>query len=136
MLDNIFPKGNNYLPMDTLSEWLQEQMDERGWDQAELARQSKVKPASLSRVMTGRRGLGPRMGGKIAKALNVDENIVFEKAGIMVSKTPGDPGESELKNIYHALNHSNRGDLIDYARLKMDQQEREKSKSGKRNGVT
>jgi len=52
--------------METFAEWLQKQMDERGYSQAELARRSDIKAASISRIMNGTRNIGTEAGRAIA----------------------------------------------------------------------
>ena len=68
---------------DNFANWLQNELDKRGWNQAELARKSGAKTASISRVMTGTRNIGPDLAISIALALGLPADIVYEKAGLL-----------------------------------------------------
>lgn len=63
------------------SEWLQEQLNMRGWDGAELARRSDVTRGQISRVLTGSRGAGPELCLAISKGLNLPREEVFRARG-------------------------------------------------------
>jgi transcriptional regulator with XRE-family HTH domain len=51
--------------------WLQEQLTQRGWDQAELARRSRITTAHISRLLTGENQPGPEACVKLARALQL-----------------------------------------------------------------
>jgi len=121
--------------METFASWLQNQMDERGYSQAELARLSKIKAASISRIMNGTRNVGPDVSKAIAQALQLDEDIVFRAAGLMKMKPNSDETVSEITTIYHSLDDDNRQDLLDYARLRLHKQGRGTAKSVKHDRV-
>lgn len=65
------------------AEWLQIEMDRRGWDQAELARRARITPAQVSRVMGGTRGAGKDFLLKISGALSVPLEDVLRRAGFL-----------------------------------------------------
>lgn len=85
--------------MDKFSDWLLEQLREKEWSQADLARASGLTRATISYY------LGPKSKKpdetairKIAKALNLPIDLVYEKAGIL-------PPKPELSPIKRALFH-------------------------------
>lgn len=100
--------------------------------QADLARRSNVKAASISRIMSGARNVGTEAASAFAQALHLDEGIVFQAAGLMRVKPNNDETVSEIVHIYHLLNDNNQDDLLDYAKNRLSKQEREAKKSGKR----
>lgn len=63
--------------------WLREQMEARGWTQAELARQANVSNQAVSVVLSGKQRPGPLFCRGIAAALKMGELEVLERAGIL-----------------------------------------------------
>jgi transcriptional regulator with XRE-family HTH domain len=61
--------------------WIQQELDKRGWDQAELARRSGVRPGSISRVMSRERSAGPDFCIALARGLNLPREEVFRARG-------------------------------------------------------
>lgn len=78
--------------METFAEWLQDELKKRGWKPADLAREMGVTDATVSRILNEARGVGKSTSKKIAKALKVDDNFVFYKAGI-IDENPNSPKE-------------------------------------------
>jgi transcriptional regulator with XRE-family HTH domain len=86
----ILSQGKIMLPMGNLqefAEWLQGELDRRGWDQSKLARRAGVSQGQVSRVLSGTRGLGPDTCRAIARALDLPEEVVFRKAGLLSEKS-------------------------------------------------
>ncbi len=69
--------------------WLLDQINSRGWTQADLARASNLTTAGISRILAGTRGPGTEACTGIAKALNLPVSYVFQQAGLL-------PPEPEL----------------------------------------
>ena len=80
------------------SKWLQAELDQRGWNQADLARKSGVSTGQIARLMSGERGLGEDSVTAIAKALHTPVNIVYRAAGFL-------PQESEADEMVEKLNY-------------------------------
>ena len=78
------------------SGWLKERLVRRNMTQADLARESGLTTAGISRIMSGSRGPGPDACRAIAKALDLSEEKVFRRAGLLSpkeeeSEEPEDP---------------------------------------------
>ena len=73
---------------ETFSEWLQERMSLKGYNQAELARHANVSRAAINGILTGSRGLGNELCSAIAHGLELPEIVVFVAAGI-IKAPPG-----------------------------------------------
>lgn len=75
-------------------DWLQRELDNRGWDQAELSRRSGISSAQVSRIVTGGRRPGRDSIDGIARALRLPPEDVLRQAGILppknVNLSPGD----------------------------------------------
>ncbi len=79
------------------NDWLLSQLQEREWSQADLARASGLTTAAISKYINGRTPDETALR-KIAKALNLPADLVFEKAGVL-------PPKPELSPIKRALIH-------------------------------
>ncbi len=67
-------------PMSTqqdFPDWLQQELQNRGWNQAELARRGRLTTAQVSRIMTGEQRPGPVACQKLAHALRVPAKESF-----------------------------------------------------------
>lgn len=75
-------------------DWLQRELSNRGWDQAELSRRSGISSAQISRIVTGGRRPGKDSIDGIARALRLPPEDVMRQAGILPPKnanlSPGD----------------------------------------------
>jgi len=74
--------------METFGDWLLERIEYKGWRQAELARRAHIQDATLSRIITGSRQVGPDVAQSIARALEVPPEQVFRKAGLLPTASP------------------------------------------------
>jgi len=72
--------------METFIEWLQQQLNQRQWTQADLARHSSVTQTHLSRIMNGMRKPGPDTLVNIARALRIPPDEAFRRAGLLPAK--------------------------------------------------
>ena len=68
---------------ETIGDWLAKELQERGWDQAELVRRSGVSTAQISRIMSGTRRPGNNAMQGIARALKIPTEEVMRRAGIL-----------------------------------------------------
>jgi len=69
-------------------EWLNSAIEAKGWSRAEFARQTKLSPSQVTRLLNGERGIGEQSLNSIAIALKLPASLLFEKAGFLPSK-PG-----------------------------------------------
>jgi len=71
--------------------------------QADLARASSITTAQMSRIISGERNAGKTTLTKIASALKLPPDLVFEKAGVLPSKTDLSPIKRKLAHLAEAL---------------------------------
>src|SRR5438477_2660380 len=100
----------------TLSTFLNEELNKRGWSQRELARRADLSPTSISEVIAGKRGPGKRFCQAVAKALQVPPERIFQAAGI-IEAPPTTALFTELINLAKSLNEQNQKKLIEYAQF-------------------
>lgn len=113
--------------MNEFSQWLQEELQERNWNQADLARITGLTTAGVSKLLSSSRGAGPDACRAIARALELPEELVFRKAGLLSPTwdqlTNADlPNVAEWRSILLELTHDNRRELLQIARLKLERQ--------------
>ena len=121
-LQERFDKMNS-----SFSQWLIKNLNDRLWSQAELARRSGLSRTAISDVISGKANPGDVLCRAIAKAMQLPADDVFQIAGILPMKPNADQTVSEITHIYHELTDENRDDLLDYARLRLQKQERDKN---------
>ena len=110
------------------SDWLNSEMMRLGWSQADLARASGLTTAAISRYINGGRSIGPDAANAIAKALNVPVETVFRAAGLLPPEREAVHGMAELREVYSLLPESDRQELLEIARLKLERQEARKKR--------
>lgn len=65
------------------SEWLEEQLELRGWRPVDLANAAGLPNATISRILNGDRKAGPDVATSIARALNLSVDYVFRQAALL-----------------------------------------------------
>ncbi len=99
-------------------EWLQEQIESRGWHQARLARRSGISAGQIARVLNNTRRPGPEFCRAIAKALELPEGLVFTQAGLLSPEQRKDdpPTLAEWIALFRQSNTDKQKDLLEVAR--------------------
>ncbi len=89
------------------AEWVNAQMKAREWNQAELAKQTGMSGAQVSRVLSRASGPGLEFCHKIAKAFDVPLEVVLQQAGLATEsaqKNGGAEPSPELLPLIRYLN--------------------------------
>jgi transcriptional regulator with XRE-family HTH domain len=76
------------LSMESFSNWLLAELQSRDMSQSDLAHIAKLGSGTISNIMTGNRKVGQDTLTKIAHALKLPPDFVFEKAGIINIHAP------------------------------------------------
>lgn len=95
----------------TFAEWIEEQLRERGWKQADLARESGLDTGYLSRIINMERRIGPESCVAIANALMLPPDLVFTKAGLLPSK-PQDDITREATHLFDQLSDADQETVL------------------------
>lgn len=107
--------------MQDFSEWLQEELDKRGWEPVELARASGVSKAAISDALNQKRPTGVSVCRRIAKAFNYPEDVVMRAAGVMTGAHVEDSVSlKQLLEIARQLTDEERAELTYIALGKLD----------------
>jgi transcriptional regulator with XRE-family HTH domain len=88
-----------------LGEWLQGELDKRGWSMRKLALRSGVHPVSVGDAV--RRGAIPEVNSiiRMAEALGEDPVFALRLAGVVPSLVPETTDEEKLLCIFRVLPH-------------------------------
>jgi len=86
---------------ENFSGWLFDQIRASGKTQLELARDGGFSASQISRVLSGARDPGSDFCRGIARALDLPEETVFRKAGLM---SPEPPDTELLRALVHFFN--------------------------------
>jgi transcriptional regulator with XRE-family HTH domain len=98
--------------------WLTDEMEERGWNNSELARRAGLVPSAVSQVVSGTRSPGFEFCKKTAKALGLPPETVLREAGLLPRLSSPDHGSmtlQELVDIIKNLPPERQSDLLSIA---------------------
>lgn len=101
--------------LQTFAEWLKEELDNRGWTRAELARRSKLQEATFTYIFGGRKP-SPETCNAIAGALGIPSETVFRKAGLLPANPEDDEKLlNEVVEAFKRLDINQRQAVLEYA---------------------
>lgn len=98
-------------------EWLQKQIDDRGWSQNELGKRSSISGSHVSMVMTKRRPVTFEFCKAVADALDMPPEQVLRRAGLLDPLLPEVELEDEVINLLRGLSRSARHVVLKTLRL-------------------
>ncbi|GAP11783.1 predicted transcriptional regulators [Bellilinea caldifistulae] len=85
------------------SEWLLNQLNSRGWTQAELARRAGVSRTAISDVISDKHSAGFELCLAISRALNLPPETVFRAAGLLPPVSPAIALSEEVMYLLQKL---------------------------------
>ena len=105
------------------SDWLENQIKNLGWSQADLSRESGLHRAIISKIILGSSKPSPETLESLARALNLPPAQVFQAAGILPKDPDSDPLVEEGLHILQQLEGEEKEDALRYLRLRRQVQE-------------
>lgn len=82
------------------SEWLQVEMNKRGWSQSDLARSADLNRAVINKLLNGKSHPQPSTLEAISRALKIPIEITYRAAGLL----PASPDNDEtIEEAIHVL---------------------------------
>ena len=88
------------------SEWLQAEMNKRGWSQSDLARAADLNRAVINKLLNGKSRPQPSTLEAISRALKIPVETTYRAAGLLPASQDHDDTIEEaiyvLKNIQNA----------------------------------
>ena len=90
----------------SFSEWLQKEMNKRGWSQSDLARAADLNRAVINKLLNGKSHPQPATLEAISRALKIPVESTYRAAGLLPANSDTDETLEEaiyvLKNIHSA----------------------------------
>lgn len=101
--------------MVNFGEWLQTELDNRNWKQADLSRATGLDTAVISNLRNGKRGPGEDTCTAIATAFHLPPEVVFRAAGLLPDlPTPRALYEEIVKHRLSLLDDAQLEDVLKY----------------------
>ena len=102
-------------------DYVQGEMDTRGWTRAELARRAHVDPSTITRLLNGERAPTVDVVGAIATALKEPPLTLIKMAGLLPDGVPPypplqDASIREISDLLRDMTPDERVQVIDYAK--------------------
>jgi transcriptional regulator with XRE-family HTH domain len=90
------------------SEWLQAEMDKRGWSQSDLARNAELNRAVINKLLNGKSHPQPSTLESISRALKIPLETTYRAAGLLPASTDHDDATEEAMYIFKSIQSSQR----------------------------
>jgi len=85
------------------AEWLQSEMDKRGWSQSDCARACDLNRAVINKLLNGKCKPQPTTLMAISRGFKIPLETVYRAAGLLPPSNDGDESTLELVHIFHSL---------------------------------
>jgi transcriptional regulator with XRE-family HTH domain len=85
------------------SEWLQLELDRRGWSQSDCARSANLNRAVINKLLSGKSRPQPSTLAAIARAFKIPVETVYRAAGLLPANTDHDDSTQELLHIFKSI---------------------------------
>lgn len=106
-------------------EWLEGVLYDLHMSRADLARASGISASHITRIMNGEQSLGVDAIVDIARAINKPPEEVFRRVAGVTPLPKEENFEKELVLIAHRLKSGELEEVLNYARYRLERQERE-----------
>lgn len=100
--------------------FLEQELERRGWKQADLARNANMDTGMVSNIMSGKRNIGPATGVAIAQALNIAPEILFRKAGLLPDVPENTAQTEQLLHLFNQLNEADKATIFRMMEVMLD----------------
>jgi transcriptional regulator with XRE-family HTH domain len=90
------------------SEWLQAEMDKRGWSQSDLARFADLNRAVINKLLNGKSQPQPATLEAISRALRIPIEITYRAAGLLPTTPDNDDALEEAIYVLKSIQSSQR----------------------------
>jgi len=102
--------------------WLNSELKNLGWNDAELAKRANMTPSAISMVLDGTRNPGPRFCIGVAKAFKMPQVDVFCKAGLITQcDREEDQTIARIIEYLRRLTPSERTEVLTYTMFRYSQ---------------
>jgi transcriptional regulator with XRE-family HTH domain len=114
------------------SEWLQAEMNKRGWSQSDLARYADLNRAVINKLLNGKSHPQPPTLEAISRALKLPIEITYRAAGLLPSNPENDDAIDEAIHVLKSIQSAQRrATAIALLKALINEEENEKRGDGK-----
>ncbi len=116
------------------SEWLQMEMDKRGWSQSDLARSANLNRAVINKLLNGKSHPQPTTLEAISRALKIPIEVTYRAAGLLPTTPENDDTLDEAIYVLRSI-HSTPRKATAIALLKaliIEEENEQRTDKGKR----
>jgi transcriptional regulator with XRE-family HTH domain len=92
----------------SFSEWLQAEMDKRGWSQSDMARAAELNRAVINKLLSGKSHAQPATLEAISRALKIPLETLYRVAGLLPANPDSDDAVAEAMHIFKSIQNSQR----------------------------
>ena len=85
------------------AEWLQAEMDRRGWSQSDCARACELNRAVINKLLNGKSRAQPITLAAIARGFRIPVETAYRAAGLLPPSTDGDDSTQEVIYIFRSI---------------------------------
>ena len=121
---NLYPKMYSIMGILEFSSWLQAEMDKRGLNQSDLAREAGLSRGAVGNVLRQEREPGPDFLNGIAHAFKMRPADVFTIAGVLSQAPESDPLTRQAEWLMSQLDPGSKQEAIDFIQFLADKQQR------------
>ena len=100
----MFAVGQNI----RFTDWLQLELDKRGWSQSDCARACDLNRAVINKLLNGKCRPQPVTLIAIAKGLRIPVEVAYRAAGLLPPSSDGDDATQEVIHLFQSLQSAQR----------------------------
>jgi transcriptional regulator with XRE-family HTH domain len=106
--------------MENFPEWVQAELDKRGWSRLEASRRAEVSASMFDKVINGYANPGPDFCTGVARAFSMPVETVFRHAGLLpeIHAPMEDMTFQEVYDLMRNLTPRERRDVLEYTKLR------------------
>jgi transcriptional regulator with XRE-family HTH domain len=124
----MFSVGRNL----RFADWLQVEMDKRGWSQSDCARAADLNRAVINKLLNRKSRPQPFTLEAIARAFKIPVEMAFRAAGLLPPSTDGDETIQELIHTFRSIQSpQRRATAINLLKTLVTEEENERRGDGK-----
>jgi transcriptional regulator with XRE-family HTH domain len=85
------------------AEWLQAEMDKRGWSQSDCARACELNRAVINKLLNGKSRAQPLTLAAIARGFKIPVETAYRAAGLLPPRTDSDDSTQEVMYLFGSI---------------------------------
>jgi len=85
------------------AEWLQAEMNKRGWSQSDCARSADLNRAVIHKLLNGKSKPQPATLVALARGFKIPVETAYRAAGLLAPSVDGDDTSAEVLHIFNSI---------------------------------